>query len=155
MLVAPYDGIGGARRALEILGIRPALYVSFEKDPEACEVRERNYPDVVNFGDMNSYDSDALNQLVADSGVKFGLVVGGPPCQGFSALNRNRRGFNDERSDGISKFAELFFTLRSTIPTVNWHALMENVSSMTYDDRDGITDVLRYYGLHVPYILEC
>ena len=34
VLVAPFDGIGGARRALEVLGIEPALYLSMDTDSE-------------------------------------------------------------------------------------------------------------------------
>eukprot|EP00973_Karenia_brevis_P000974 134599-Karenia_brevis.AAC.1 len=44
-LVSPFDGIGGARRALEILGLKPALHPSFETDPECVEVVEREWRD--------------------------------------------------------------------------------------------------------------
>ena len=37
VLVAPFDGIGGARRAIEILGLEPALYIGIDHD-DACHM---------------------------------------------------------------------------------------------------------------------
>eukprot|EP00973_Karenia_brevis_P023841 3287300-Karenia_brevis.AAC.1 len=45
VLVSPFDGIGGARRALEILGLKPALHLSFETDLECVEIVEREWRD--------------------------------------------------------------------------------------------------------------
>eukprot|EP00973_Karenia_brevis_P088292 12242736-Karenia_brevis.AAC.1 len=51
VLVSPFDGIGGARRALEILGLKPALHLSFETDPDCVEIVEREWRDVHTLGD--------------------------------------------------------------------------------------------------------
>ena len=50
VLIAAYDGIGGARRAMEILGVEPTLYVSIECDLKCQEVVKRAWPDVISFG---------------------------------------------------------------------------------------------------------
>ncbi len=41
VLVGAFDGIGGARRALEIVGIEPALYISIESDGDCAQVLGR------------------------------------------------------------------------------------------------------------------
>ena len=41
VLVSPFDGIGGARRALEILGITPALVIAIEMDIGCVKVVKR------------------------------------------------------------------------------------------------------------------
>eukprot|EP00973_Karenia_brevis_P019716 2703429-Karenia_brevis.AAC.1 len=56
VLVSPFDGIGGARRALEILGLKPALHLSFETDPEYVEIVEREWRDVHTLGDVADFD---------------------------------------------------------------------------------------------------
>ena len=49
VLVAPFDGIGGARSALELLGIKPAMYISIETDT-ACNVVVKNaWPEAVSY----------------------------------------------------------------------------------------------------------
>ena len=56
VLIAAFDGIGGARRALEILGIKPAMYVSIETDAECRAVVRKAWPEV----DTLSMMSEAL-----------------------------------------------------------------------------------------------
>ena len=112
VLVCPYDGIGGARRALEILGITPAVYISIDWDAESCKViravEERRVsvgraPQLVEVFEakVSAVTSKHLAPLLRRPGLNTGLVVGGPPCQGFSALNRNGEGFEDPRSQEI------------------------------------------------------
>ena len=49
VLVSPFDGIGGSRRALEIPRIKPALYVSIETDPNCHCIVKNAWPEVVIF----------------------------------------------------------------------------------------------------------
>eukprot|EP00973_Karenia_brevis_P061898 8610003-Karenia_brevis.AAC.1 len=84
----PFDGIGGARRALEILELKPALHLSFETDPSCIEVVEREWKDVHTLGDVSDFDEMEVKALLAfKPGLKHGLIIGGAPCQPFSGLN--------------------------------------------------------------------
>ncbi len=47
-----------------------------------------------------------------------GLVVGGPPCQDFSGLNAQKKGFDDPRSGGTAMFAQLVAKLRKAAPQI-------------------------------------
>lgn len=146
VLISPFDGIGGARRALELLGIRPALHISFEIDQECQQVVKACWgSEPIEFGDLGvTLDSpDKMIQCIQDSNVDTRLVVGGPPCQGFWALNRNRKGFGDKRSNCIQQFADLVRILGERLPGIRWDSMMENVSSMTAANRKEITARLR------------
>ena len=154
VLVCPYDGIGGARRALEILGITPAVYISIDWNAESFKViravEERGVsvgraPQLVEVFEakVSAVTSKHLAPLLRRPGLNTGLVVGGPPCQGFSALNRNGKGFEDPRSQEIRAFAELVRRVKAAgHPGMRWDYVMENVSTMAGVDRSMITALL-------------
>ena len=52
VLIAAFDGIGGARRAVEILGIKPAMYISIETDAECGAVVRKAWPEVETLNDV-------------------------------------------------------------------------------------------------------
>ena len=151
VLVAPFDGIGGARRALELLDLPPAVYISFEIDPECSKLVKERWPDVYQFGDLNGVSSKEL-KLVLDRHpqLRVGLVVGGAPCQPFSSLNKERKGWDDKRSDGIGLFVRLIAMLRELAPGIVWHGMLENVATMMPEDRKKITKAVSAVGLREP-----
>ncbi|CAK0792825.1 unnamed protein product, partial [Prorocentrum cordatum] len=59
VLLSLFDGIGGARRALDLLGLTPALFVSAEIDTEAKRVTKYACPDVLE-GDVTQCERDRL-----------------------------------------------------------------------------------------------
>ena len=82
-----------------------------------------------------------------------GIIVGAPPCQGFSRLNRYRKEFDDPRSEGIGLFARLVERIQELTPPIKWHAMLENVASMSEPARSAITQELEpvYAKLDVSY----
>ena len=61
------------------------------------------------------------------------LVAGGPPCQGNSSLNRNRKGVDDPRTRGaihLQRIAEELEQVAGRIPVLR---LLENVASAPKD----------------------
>ena len=113
VLICPFDGIGGARRALELLNITPALYVSIEPDPECRKVVKNAWPDVIQYSTIEEFlevvKSGEFGRMVRDRCPKAakGLVPGGPPCQPFAKLSKHRRGWSDPRSQGARLFPVL------------------------------------------------
>lgn len=84
VLVAPYDGIGGARRSLELLGLKPALYISLENDADCSEVVKREWPEVEAFERVEEASETELRQCFDQfpkGQLKKGLVIGGPPLR--------------------------------------------------------------------------
>lgn len=70
------------------------------------------------------------------SNVGVVLVGAGPPCQGVSGLNADRKGaVRDERSSlfvHVPRISDLF---RKAFPWAQVHELIENVASMSSEDR--------------------
>jgi site-specific DNA-cytosine methylase len=129
-------------RALELLNLRPAMYISIEKDPQSKEVVERAWPDVISLGSFEGLDPHELEELLSRKSLRKGLIIGGAPCQGFTRLSTQRQGFDDPRSSGIGKFAQLVTMLGDLAPHIEWHAMLENVASMSEEDRGTITGIM-------------
>ena len=73
--VSMCSGIEAATVAWEPLGFEPIAYAEIEDFPSA--VLAERFPNVPNVGDLTSFDWSVYSGA-AD------IVVGGPPCQGFS-----------------------------------------------------------------------
>ena len=64
------------------------------------------------------------------------LVGAGPPCQGVSGLNADRKGaVRDERSSLFVHVPRICNLLRQGFPWAQVHELVENVASMSGEDR--------------------
>ncbi|CAK0817390.1 unnamed protein product [Prorocentrum cordatum] len=66
VLLSLFDGIGGARRALDLLGLTPALFLSAEIDAEAKRVTKYAWPDVLESGE--TYFMDSVKHVVIPDG---------------------------------------------------------------------------------------
>jgi hypothetical protein len=60
VLVGVFDGVGGAKRALELLGIATALYISIENDRDCIGVVSRAWPEVRHLGDLDKVRDQEL-----------------------------------------------------------------------------------------------
>lgn len=89
-LLAPFDGAGGARVALEGMGIPVNRHLSAEMDRAAQQVLQRNFPDIQQYGDVR-----ALRNV---DGEKVDLMCAGFPCQELSAANPRGKGLAGDRS---------------------------------------------------------
>ena len=62
-LVETFSGIGGVRRAFEVLGLKPAFYVAIDSSGEAQRVSGRAWPDAIHTADVRTCDHAFLQQL--------------------------------------------------------------------------------------------
>ena len=118
-IISLFSGAGG----LDIGAIYAGAHIIWANDmkKEACESYALNIGDHIHQGDINSY----ISSLAEYDGVD--LVIGGPPCQGFSVAGKMDE--NDERSKLIWSYAKV-------IETVNPKAfIMENVKALAVLDR--------------------
>jgi site-specific DNA-cytosine methylase len=76
-------------------------------------------------------------QDVDDKMVReWGRAGGGPPCQGVSGLNSERKGaLRDERSKLFTHVERILALVRQHFPWSQVHGLMESVASMDTSDR--------------------
>lgn len=139
--VGLFDGIGALRVALELLGVEVLGHVSVEKSPEARRVVEAAFPNVTTVLDVEMVDSDMVKKWSGDfSQASLVLLGGGPPCQGVSGLNADRRGaLRDVRSALFVHVKRIESLLRTHFPWCPVHTLMESVASMDPVDKDAMS----------------
>jgi len=117
-----FCGAGGMSRGLE-MSRAVRVVAGVEHAPRAHASFKANHPEVRAFAspmDIHDVTGDAvLEQAEVDS---VDLVVGGPPCQGFS--NAGYRDASDVRNSLVFQFVRLISELRPR------HFVMENVVGM-------------------------
>ncbi len=109
-----FAGAGGLTAGLHRGSDRFHAVLAVEKDVAAAATYSANFGDVVHVGDIQEWLRD-------DDVPRVDVVVGGPPCQGFSLIGK--RDPSDERNALWRHFVE---TLRRARPRA---FVMENVPS--------------------------
>lgn len=112
-----FDGISCGMLALKEAGIRVDTYFASEIEESAIEISKENYPEIVRLGDVNEWEKWNL--------PKIDLVIGGSPCQGFSA-NGKGLNFADPRSALFFKYVDILAYVRKQNPAVKF--MLENVA---------------------------
>ena len=117
--ISLFSGAGG----LDIGAIYAGAHIIWANDmkKEACESYALNIGDHIHQGDINSF----IPSLSEYEGID--LVIGGPPCQGFSVAGKMDE--NDERSKLIWSYAKVIETVRPKA------FIMENVKALAVLDR--------------------
>lgn len=121
-----FDGVSCARVSLDRAGIPVETYYASEIEKNAMAISKKNYPDIVQVGDVRNLRLD----------VEIDLLIGGSPCQDLSIAKKGRKGLDGDRS-GL--FFEYVRVLRELKPT---YFVLENVASMPKKDKDIITKEL-------------
>lgn len=142
-----FAGAGGFSLGFELAGCE--VVGAVELDAWACDTFSYNHPAaVVMRGDISKVQDD---EIVATFGkAKPDIVIGGPPCQGFSIANRNAGDPKDPRNSLFKDFVRIG---RIFSPTF---MVMENVPNLlaakTHDGElviEIIAKSLRDLGYHV------
>lgn len=114
-----FSGCGGLSCGLEMAGHRCLLGVDANR--EAIETFSANHHEAaVYLGDIKQLKEKKLNELLR--GQRVDMVVGGPPCQGFSTVGRGE--VEDERNHLFKEFVRI---VKLTQPKV---ILFENVTGL-------------------------
>lgn len=119
--ISLFAGAGGCSLGLKQAGIDVSLAVDLDKD--ACASYAANIaPQGIVQADLSSVTPWTLLERVGLRRGDVDLVVGGPPCQGFSSAGA--RDWNDPRNTLVRKFVEFVLLVRPT-----WF-VMENVEGL-------------------------
>ena len=111
-----FCGAGGMTQGLLQAGFQPVA--SVEVNPIASATHIKNFPDCHHFcDDIKNLNSQKLLAKIGSPEVH--LVVGGPPCQGFSVAGK--RDPNDPRNRLFREFVRIVSEIRP------WYVVMENV----------------------------
>lgn len=132
LVVGLFDGIGALRVAMDLQRVAVCGYVSVEINSSARRVVESQYPGVVHYKSVEEVDTRIAQEWsLRFSQCSLVLLGAGPPCQGVSGLNSDRRGaLKDARSCLYIHVSRIRDLLRVHFAWAAVHALMESVSSM-------------------------
>ncbi len=139
-----FAGIGGLRRALEILGIVPAVHTACEIDEYAVNVLRSRYPAVKMLGDIRRVTPDAFRAFAADQPMMTLVIHGaGSPCPGFCAWNPfapgNQHSESVELMDQVRRVTKC---LQEGYSECTVKEFEENVASMSKGDSMSISERL-------------
>ena len=113
-ILSLFDGISGARIALEKLNIPITNYYASEIDKYAIQVSKENYPDIIHLGDIKDIKASDL--------PKIDLLIGGSPCQDLSNAQKGL-GLKGEKSRLFYEYIRLYKELNPK------YFLLENVKN--------------------------
>lgn len=129
VLLAPFDGAGGARVALEGMGIPVNRHMSAEFDKHAQRILQQRFPDIEQYGDVRS--------LRNVDGERPDLMCAGFPCQELSVANPTGRGLAGDRSGPMLREA---LRLREEFDPRFW--MFENVVPKREEDMREISRMI-------------
>ena len=103
-----------------------------EYDNHAAKAFKANYPDIKMINrKIQDLTEDEINEMIGDQEVD--IIIGGPPCQGFSLLNKNRVG--DKRRELWQYYIEVVRLSNASV------VVMENVPQLlTSEEYDEIVE---------------
>jgi len=134
--VGLFDGIAALRVALDCLEVPVVGHVSVEKSSEAQRVVESLFPDFFQVEDVCLIDAEMVSRwAMRFPSVGLVIVGAGPPCQGVSGLNCDRKGaLRDLRSNLFVHVPRVTALIRKAFPWAQVHTLTESVASMDAKD---------------------
>ena len=94
-----------------------------ENNKNAAKTYIRNHPGLKNYEDILTVD---FNKIKAECG-EIDVIIGGPPCQGFSNANRQRRQLINGSNELVKKYVEAISVLKPKA------FVMENVKTIASD----------------------
>lgn len=135
VVLSLFDGISCGRVALERANIPVEKYYASEIDESAIKISKKNWPDIIQLGDVNNWRDWDIDWS------KIDLLIGGSPCQGFSFAGKQLN-FQDPRSKLFFVYVDILNHIKSINPQVKF--LLENVK-MKSNYEDIITNYLGVY----------
>lgn len=132
-----FDGISCAREALERASIPVEAYYASEIDKYAIQVSKKNYPDIIQLGDVKQIgtNNNSKKILVAPN-CNIDLLIGGSPCQDLSIAKKNREGLDGKRSGLFWEYVRILNEMKPK------YFILENVASMPKEAKEIISKTL-------------
>ena len=141
-----FCGCGGLSKGFEMAGFNIIGGVDFNK--EAIDTFNKNFENARGlFGDISNLTSDDIKNNFGDLN-SIDVIIGGPPCQGFSSANRNKVE-DDPRN-------KLFFEFVKFVDLIKPKAIViENVRGIVTENKgyakDRIYEIFTKRGYNVSH----
>lgn len=136
-----FAGAGGLSLGFENTG-KFSIVAAVENNKNAIKTYKHNNKDVEIFEDIKTLD---FGKILSKHG-EIDVVIGGPPCQGFSNANRQKSKIINGNNELVKKYVAAVETIRPKV------FVLENVKSLasnkhmfylTEDDRKQIAEILQ------------
>lgn len=143
VVVSLFSGAGGLDMGFHIEGYNIVWANDFDKD--ACETYRANIGDHIRCGDI-----EKLLPELEHFREKVDVLIGGPPCQGFSVAGKMNP--DDPRSQNVWRYLKALEVVRPRA------FLMENVKALGVltkweDIRNRLLDGMKALGYSVNYVV--
>lgn len=142
-----FAGAGGFSLGFETVGFKNLFSVEFDKF--AAQTYRRNFPShKLLESDIKQISDETIKDLV--QGLSVDVIVGGPPCQGFSlAGNIGRKFIDDERNLLFKEFVRFVSVIKPKL------FIMENMARLATHNKgktiDEIVSSFTDLGYQVEY----
>lgn len=141
-----FSGAGGFLRGFMDAGLKPEF--SVEVWEPAIQTHQRNYPQVPVWDrDIRTISNEEIEKYKG----KVDLIIGGPPCQGFSTIGK--RLVKDPRNELVFEFIRFVNVIKPKV------FLMENVRGLLSANnglvKDAITAEFEAIGYKVHHEVVC
>ena len=140
-IVDLFAGAGGLSYGFLQTG-RYEVKAAFENNRNAQKTYKRNHGDAVVYDDV----ADALTEETKRKLGQVDVVIGGPPCQGFSNANRQKNHAVSQNNSLVKKFVQAVLHLNPTAFVMeNVSMLKSNIHQFYVDESD--RDVISRFGI--------
>ena len=139
-----FCGCGGISAGFELAGFKIVGGIDF--DPDSIKTYSKNFPKAKTFcEDLLNFEDKRIQKEFSDLNVD--VIVGGPPCQGFSNANRWQKETLDPRNKLFYEYLRFAETLKPKA------IVIENVRGILTKDegyaKDRITTLITQLGYQV------
>ena len=129
-----FCGAGGLSLGFDQAGFENVFSVEF--NPAFAKTYERNFPSHhLIIEDIKSISDERIREMIKD--IEVDVIVGGPPCQGFSiAGNIGRTFMEDERNELFREFVRFVSLVKPSV------FVMENVAAMATHNKGKTVELI-------------
>jgi DNA (cytosine-5)-methyltransferase 1 len=132
-----FAGAGGLSLGFEAAGFDIAYAIEHDKSAAKTYTKNRKRRSVhVETADIKKITTPAVMKKLGVKKGELDIVIGGPPCQGFSTSNRQTRHIDNPNNHLVYRYVTFVKKMRP-----KWF-LMENVSGMETFEKGAVRDDL-------------
>lgn len=153
LVISLFNGIGGAFRCYDVLGVVPKGLIAFDVHQPAHRVTSRRWPHAELYGDVKTIDAALVEKWAQDYGDVLEVHCwSGFPCVDLSSVNPQGKGLEGRQSSLFYEVPRVVNLLAKGFPShVEIKMAAENVASMRKEECQKISDYLEMF----PYHLDC
>ncbi len=144
LVISLFNGIGGAFRTYDILGVRPRGLISFDIHKPANRITSRRWPHAEIREDVREFSREFLRDILARYlGIIEIHLWAGFPCVDLSSVKWGRKGLKGKASGLIMEVIRIAKLIKEAMgPHIVFKQVIENVASMDRDQCEKINELL-------------